>query len=60
MVAAAYRASFGLPIATARAGNVSGGGDWASERIVPDIVRAARAGVCVAHVLLSMPSLASA
>ncbi len=29
-----------ISIATARAGNVIGGGDWASDRIVPDIVRA--------------------
>ena len=29
-----------LLIATARAGNVIGGGDWADERIVPDIIRA--------------------
>ena len=30
-------------LATARAGNVIGGGDWAKDRIVPDIVRAIRA-----------------
>jgi CDP-glucose 4,6-dehydratase len=29
-----------IPIATARAGNVVGGGDWAVERLVPDLVRA--------------------
>ncbi len=29
-----------LPIASARAGNVIGGGDWALDRIVPDLVRA--------------------
>jgi CDP-glucose 4,6-dehydratase len=29
-----------VPIATARAGNVIGGGDWSDERLVPDIVRA--------------------
>lgn len=33
-----------LRIATARAGNVIGGGDWAADRIVPDIVRAVAAG----------------
>ncbi len=32
------------PISTARAGNVIGGGDFASERIVPDCVRAAISG----------------
>lgn len=29
-----------IPVATVRAGNVIGGGDWASDRLVPDIVRA--------------------
>ena len=32
------------PVATARAGNVIGGGDWASDRLVPDVVRAWRRG----------------
>ncbi len=31
-------------LATARAGNVIGGGDWATDRIVPDIIRAINAG----------------
>jgi len=40
--------SFGqAPIATARAGNVIGGGDWAADRIVPDLWRARRSGVPV-------------
>ena len=50
LVTAAYRASFfagGAALASARAGNVIGGGDWAPDRIVPDIVRAAVAGVPV-------------
>lgn len=34
----------GPPLATARAGNVIGGGDWAPHRLIPDIVRAARSG----------------
>ena len=43
----AWRASFGNSpgaalIATARAGNVIGGGDWASYRLIPDLWRAAR------------------
>lgn len=29
-----------VPVATARAGNVVGGGDWSSERLVPDCIRA--------------------
>ncbi len=53
LVTAAYRASFfnpatyathGVAIATARAGNVIGGGDWAGHRIVPDCVRAVVGG----------------
>lgn len=45
LVAASYRDSFlraaGVGLATARAGNVIGGGDWAADRLVPDLVRAA-------------------
>ena len=47
LVAAAWRSSFGAggpAIATVRAGNVIGGGDWAADRLVPDAVRAALAG----------------
>jgi CDP-glucose 4,6-dehydratase len=44
LVTAAYRASFcakeGIALASARAGNVIGGGDWADDRLVPDILRA--------------------
>jgi CDP-glucose 4,6-dehydratase len=49
LVTAAYRSSFfppqdywqhGMAIATARAGNVIGGGDWAEERLLTDIMRA--------------------
>ena len=50
LAVSAYRSSFFNPkshgddhnvaVATARAGNVIGGGDWASDRIVPDIMRA--------------------
>ena len=54
IVAASYRASFfrgsdGHPahIATARAGNVIGGGDWATDRLVPDCLRAFAAGTSV-------------
>jgi CDP-glucose 4,6-dehydratase len=53
LVAAAYRTSFfpparlrehGVQLATVRAGNVIGGGDWAEDRIVTDIVRHLAAG----------------
>jgi CDP-glucose 4,6-dehydratase len=44
LVTAAYRQSFfahtDTALASARAGNVIGGGDWASDRLVPDILRA--------------------
>ena len=40
---APYQTPF-LRIATARAGNVIGGGDWAADRIVPDAMRALAAG----------------
>lgn len=44
LVSLAYRKSFlkdaGIALATARAGNVIGGGDWALDRLVPDILRA--------------------
>ena len=45
LVAGAYRQSFfagkdGAKIATARAGNVIGGGDWAKDRLIPDLVQA--------------------
>jgi len=49
MVVSAYRNSFfkpeeysrhGVAVASVRAGNVIGGGDWAEDRLVPDIIRA--------------------
>ncbi len=43
LITQCYRDSFyedGAPVATARAGNVIGGGDWAEARLVPDLVRA--------------------
>ena len=44
LIAAAYRRSFfaagGPRVATVRAGNVIGGGDWAADRLVPDAMRA--------------------
>ncbi|MBV8489336.1 MAG: CDP-glucose 4,6-dehydratase [Candidatus Eremiobacteraeota bacterium] len=49
IVASAYARSFfcgphAAGIATARAGNVIGGGDWSQDRLVPDLVRAFQAG----------------
>lgn len=49
LVTGAYRHSFfadpeGPRVASARAGNVIGGGDWGEDRLVPDIVRAALVG----------------
>jgi CDP-glucose 4,6-dehydratase len=51
IVAHAFRSTFfsqtGARIATARAGNIVGGGDWAPFRIVPDCIRAMVAGESV-------------
>jgi CDP-glucose 4,6-dehydratase len=56
LVTASYRRSFfstedegrvGPRIASARAGNVIGGGDWGEDRLIGDIVRAVRAGATV-------------
>jgi CDP-glucose 4,6-dehydratase len=48
LVTECYRKSFfsdsGSRVATARAGNVIGGGDWSEDRLVPDLVRAASTG----------------
>lgn len=48
IVTSSFRQSFFSPrrigIATARAGNVIGGGDWADDRLIPDAVRAWAAG----------------
>jgi CDP-glucose 4,6-dehydratase len=49
LVTAAYRRAFldsaGIALASARAGNVIGGGDWAEDRLIPDFLRALDAGV---------------
>ncbi|MGA9587871.1 MAG: CDP-glucose 4,6-dehydratase [Terracidiphilus sp.] len=53
IVSAAYRSSFFPPdkinehhvaLATARAGNVIGGGDWSEDRLIPDLIRGFQAG----------------
>jgi CDP-glucose 4,6-dehydratase len=44
----AWRRSYDLRVATGRAGNVIGGGDWGEDRLVPDIMRAAEAGTPIA------------
>ncbi len=53
LVTAAYRDSFfnvenyskhGVAVASARAGNVIGGGDWAQDRLIPDILKAISRG----------------
>lgn len=49
LVTAAFRRSFlkqqGIAVASARAGNVIGGGDWAPDRLIPDFLRAIDAGL---------------
>jgi len=56
LVSAAYRSSFfnansysqhGVALATVRAGNVIGGGDWAQDRLIPDILAAFEQGKSV-------------
>lgn len=47
ILSSSYRRSFlkdGYAMATARAGNVIGGGDWAADRLIPDCVRSIEAG----------------
>jgi CDP-glucose 4,6-dehydratase len=47
LLTSSFRDSFfadGPPIATARAGNVIGGGDWSEDRLIPDCVRALESG----------------
>ena len=53
IVAASYRNSFfpvsrwkehGVGVATVRAGNVFGGGDWGKDRLIPDLIRGFQAG----------------
>jgi CDP-glucose 4,6-dehydratase len=53
LVSSAYRLSFfnrgnydkhGVALATVRAGNVIGGGDWAKDRLIPDIIAAFESG----------------
>jgi CDP-glucose 4,6-dehydratase len=49
ITAASYRDAFlaaqGVALATARAGNVIGGGDWSDDRLIPDAVRAWQSGL---------------
>ena len=56
LVSSAYRSSFfnadnheqhGIALATVRTGNVIGGGDWAQDRLMPDILTAFEQGRCV-------------
>ncbi|KAF0188191.1 MAG: CDP-glucose 4 [Desulfobulbaceae bacterium] len=48
IVTASYRDAFlgkqGVAVATARAGNVIGGGDWSADRLIPDAVRTWESG----------------
>lgn len=51
LVVGSYRDAFlepqGVAVATARAGNVIGGGDWSADRLVPDAVRAWTGGTAL-------------
>ncbi|HEY0220126.1 MAG TPA: CDP-glucose 4,6-dehydratase [Afipia sp.] len=48
LITASYRNSFfsrnGVALASGRAGNVIGGGDWAADRLLPDVFRAVETG----------------
>jgi len=48
LITSAYRRSFlykaDIAVATARAGNVLGGGDWSADRLLPDILRSVESG----------------
>jgi CDP-glucose 4,6-dehydratase len=66
LIVSAYRNSFfnptdyqshGVALASVRAGNVIGGGDWAEDRLVPDSMRAFAAGhpVCIRNPRASRP-----
>ena len=50
LITSAYRSSFfsarAIGLASARAGNVIGGGDWARDRLVPDVLRAFECAKC--------------
>jgi len=52
LVTASYRNSFfssahaNTGVGSVRAGNVIGGGDWATDRLIPDVMRAVFAGSC--------------
>jgi CDP-glucose 4,6-dehydratase len=51
LLTGSFRDSFfadGPPIASVRAGNVIGGGDWSQDRLIPDCVRALQSGEAVA------------
>lgn len=61
LITSAYRRSYfnpetyathGVALASARAGNVIGGGDWSDDRLIPDIIRAFTAGQ---HVTIRNP-----
>jgi CDP-glucose 4,6-dehydratase len=61
LVTSAYRNSFfnprdypvhGVGVASARAGNVIGGGDWAADRVIPDCIRAILKGE---HIIIRNP-----
>lgn len=40
----AYRSSYGLNVASTRAGNIIGGGDWGQDRLLPDCIRKLSSG----------------
>jgi CDP-glucose 4,6-dehydratase len=62
LVTSAYRNAYfnpneyekhGVAVASARAGNVIGGGDWASDRLIPDFIRAISKGENIREVTIN-------
>lgn len=40
LISHAYHSSYDIPVGTVKSGNVIGGGDWAKDRLVPDVMKA--------------------
>lgn len=47
IISSAYRRSYSMAVSSVRAGNVIGGGDWSSQRIIPDCIKALQNGEAI-------------
>ncbi len=59
LVAASHRETYGLPLATARAGNVIGGGDCAEDRVLAEARKAMSGCSHVIHLAAIVGSIAT-